>query len=57
LSMSWIPMLRKVSYLLASSSVMNMVFYIPLAIGRESFDLRSVVIISLRKRLMLSIGL
>jgi hypothetical protein len=44
LSMSWIPMLRKVSYHLASSSVMNMVFCIPLAIGRDNFHLRSVVI-------------
>jgi hypothetical protein len=57
LSMSWIPMLRKVSYLLASNRVMNMVFSIPLAIGRDIFHLRSVVIISMRRKLMLSIGL
>jgi hypothetical protein len=37
LSKSWIPMLQKVSYLLASNSVMNMVFYMPLAIGATTF--------------------
>jgi hypothetical protein len=57
LSMPWIPMLCKSSYLLASNSVVNMVFYIPLAIGRDNFRLRSIDTISLRSKLMLCIGL
>jgi hypothetical protein len=50
-------MLRKSSYLLASNSVMNMVFYILLSIGRDNFHLRSVVITLLRRKHMMSIGL
>jgi Na+/citrate or Na+/malate symporter len=47
----------KVSYLLASYSVINMVFCIPLAIDRDNFHIRSVFITSLRRKLMLCIGL
>jgi hypothetical protein len=50
-------MLRKVSYLLSLNSVMNMVCYISLDIGRENFHLRSFGIMSLRRKILLPIGL